>query len=138
MIAVICVLALAAGALAYERLGRSAEVHEKHRRSAIKITGAVENLFPGQPATLDVVAVNRTRRPLVVTKVKARALPAGLGCPASVLSISPARPRAPLAPRGSTTVRLRAVLTPTATSACEGATWPLRFRARAVTTRRAK
>lgn len=137
----VCLLTVVAGAVAYGRFatsGHGDDDRAAHRRSAVKLTGQVEHLYPGQPSTLELLAVNRTRRPLVLTKVKARTMPAGLGCPASALSISPARPRAPLAPHGSTTVKLRAVISGSATSACSGATWPLRFKAHAVTTRRAK
>jgi len=137
-ITVACVLALAAGALAYDRLaqpGGRDDARASHRRPAIALSGHIEGLYPNQPATLKVRAVNRTARPLVLRKVKARALAAGPGCPASMLAIRSARPRTRLGPHRSATVRLRTLLSPASTSACERATWPLRFRARAVARR---
>lgn len=134
-----CALALAAGALAYDQLlPAPSDEHSKaaHRRSTVKLSGHVESLYPGVPGTLEVRAVNRTHRRLVLTKVKARARTAGPGCPASAIAIRPARPRAKLAPRGSVSVRLHTMLLPDSPPACEGATWPLRFRARATSSGR--
>jgi hypothetical protein len=99
---------------------------------ALRITGSVDGLYPGATVPFRVRIENRLPRPVLVRSVRVRVGTAAAGCDRRLLRVPAARPRLRIGPRAARRVRLRATLAAAAGDACQGASFPLRFRARGV------
>ena len=123
---------LCAAAFAYASLSGSPDVDKAPRKQkALTISGSVENLQPGLPTKLNAVVRNRSRYQLRLRSVQAKVGDASPACPRSMLLTRAVRLRGVLRPHQSRTVPLSVTLVATAPDACQNATFPLRFRARA-------
>jgi hypothetical protein len=98
-------------------------------RHRMRLSGRVQGLFPGASKRMRVIVRNPTRVRIVLMRVRARAQDV-VGCPGSHVRIRPFRGKRPVPPRGRIVIRMRVRLSPTAPDACQGARWPVRFRAR--------
>jgi hypothetical protein len=97
---------------------------------SLKLKGKVTGLVPGVPKQMRVLVRNRTSRTLTVRRIKARARAAGPGCQGWNLLIPARRLRLSVAPHHKRRTSLTVRLSPGAFNACQGRTFPLRFKAR--------
>jgi hypothetical protein len=102
---------------------------------ALRVAGSVEGLYPGATVPFRVRIENRRPQPVLLRSVRVRVGSAAAGCDRRLLRVPAARPRVRIRPGAARRVRLRATLSPEAVDACQGASFPLRFRARAVVAR---
>ena len=133
-IATACTLVVLLGAAAFavaSLTGASGPSHLSKKRPAVTITGSVENLHPGIPATMIAQARNNTRRSLVVNKLRVTVKDASELCPQAMLQTQVIGSRHALAPRRTRTIPIRVTLLAGAPDACQDAMWPIRFKVRA-------
>lgn len=97
---------------------------------AIRLSGHVAGLYPGAAKSFRVSVANRSRRRWVVRLVKAVPGAPNRRCPAGNMKLAPYRGAFELPPRARRSVSLRAAMHPDAPDACQGALFPLTFRAR--------
>ena len=97
----------------------------------MRLSGHVGGLYPGAELPLPVTVENRSGRKLVLTKVRANPRDAGPGCRSGNIRVRDRRLKAPIAARGTVRVRLRVTMKANAANACQGARFPIGFRARA-------
>jgi hypothetical protein len=96
---------------------------------AIGLSGHVAGLYPGAAKSFRVSVANRTRRRWVVHLVKAVPGAPNRRCPAESLKLVPYRGALELPPRARRSVSLRAAMRFDVPDACQGARFPLTFRA---------
>ena len=126
---VIAVVLPALATLAGARAGaRSDPAPAPH--PAIRLSGHVAGLYPGAAKSFRVSVANRSRRRWVVRLVKAVPSTPNRRCPAGNLKLAPYRGALELPPRARRSVSLRAAMRPDVPDACQGALFPLTFRAR--------
>ncbi len=97
---------------------------------AIRLSGHVADLYPGAAKSFRVSVANRSRRRWVVRFVKAVPGAPNRRCPAKSLKLTPYRGALELPPRARRLVSLKAAMRPDVPNACQGARFPLTFRAR--------
>ncbi len=97
---------------------------------AIGLSGHVAGLYPGAAKSFRVSIANRSRRRWVVRLVRAIPSPPNRRCPAGNLKVVPYRGAVELLPRARRSVSLKAALRLDVPDACQGARFPLTFRAR--------
>jgi hypothetical protein len=130
-------LALALAGWAFASLGGSLG-HESSvslpglfPRSGLKVSGYVDGLYPGVAKSLPVGVKNRYSFRIRVRRIRPVVSDAGFGCSKANLSVSGFAGRLKVPPRRSRWVALQASMPLSATNRCQGAVFPLRFRARA-------
>jgi hypothetical protein len=99
-------------------------------RAPVRVTGHVTDLVPGSTAHLRARARNRSRAPIRLLWVKARASAAGPACGRLRLRTTRVRPRVEIAPGATRRLRIPVRLRGGAPDACQGAVFPLRYRTR--------
>jgi hypothetical protein len=133
----VCVAALASAGAAYavlsgdehQRPPTASAASSKHAR--VKIAGYVEYLYPGATSRLQLTLRNRSPRRVRVRWVKARVLDASPQCIAANLSV-PKRTRLKMKikPTRRKGVAMWATLADSAPESCQGAKFPLRYKAK--------
>jgi hypothetical protein len=103
---------------------------EARGHPSVRVTGHAHGLFPGKVGTLHVTLRNESPYPIWVVRVSARVEDAGPGCSGSVLRVSPRRAHLRIRPHGRIRTVLRVRMLPTSPDACQGARFPISFRAR--------
>jgi len=102
------------------------------RHSLVSLSGSATGLFPGASVPLPVKVRNRGARPLVITRIQVLAGAPGAACAGSNLRVAiPKRSGLRLGAHASATTTLSLQMLQSAPDACQGATIPLRFKARA-------
>jgi hypothetical protein len=99
-------------------------------RPAVRVTGSAVGLYPGKVGWLRVVARNASGTPLRLRRISATVGAAAPGCPGSVLLVRPLRLHHRIRPGGVYRTRLRFTMLASASDDCQGATFPVTFRAR--------
>ena len=94
------------------------------------VTGSVSGVLPGGRVWLPATIRNPYRRRLVVSSVTVAVGRARSACSASNLDVRPFRGRVVVPPRRSRIVRVLVRMPLTAAPECNGAKFPLRFRAK--------
>ena len=97
----------------------------------MKLSGHVGGLYPGLELPLPVTVENRSGRRLILTKIRANPRDAGPGCRAGNIRVRDRRLRVRIAAHREAWVRLRVTMKAGAANACQGARFPIGFRARA-------
>ena len=131
-IAAVAVLGLLAGAVAaYAALGvgDSAAKRDRHR-PAVRIRGDVDGLYPGASTVLYARVRNRSHRPIRVLRVKTRVGSPSAACDRIALHAKRIRPRVVIGAHHRRRLRIPVRLRASAPDACQGAAFPLRYRAR--------
>ncbi len=100
------------------------------QRSPLRVHGEVDGLYPGLVRWTVFPIRNRSNQRIVVSLIKAKVKDASPTCPAGNLQIAQRRMGVILAPKADWFVRMRVRMDPDADDACQGATFPLKFRAR--------
>ena len=111
------------------RAAATAEVQPQVKR--MRLSGHVGGLYPGVELPLPVTVENRSGRKLVLTKVRANPRDAGPGCRAGNVRVRDRRLKMRIAAHAKVRVRLRVTMKADAANACQGARFPIDFRARA-------
>lgn len=113
---------------------RGAEIDQQPakagKRDAVKIKGKIENLYPGRSAKIKLRLHNRTDRPLRVKKIRAKVGSAGPGCSAKNLKTKSKKLNRRIPPRATRKAKLPISMSANAADACQGAKFPLRYRAK--------
>ncbi len=131
-IAAIAVLGLLAGAVAaYAELGVGDPAAKRAgHRPAVRIRGHVDGLYPGVKTVLHAKARNRSHRPLRLLRVKTRVGSPSAACDRVSLRAKRIRPRVVIGAHHRRRLRIPVRLRASAPDACQGAAFPLRYRAR--------
>ncbi len=96
-----------------------------------KVRGNVDGLYPGAVRVLRVRVRNRFAFPVRVVQLRTKVKHASPDCTRQYLKVRRVkRPKKLLEPEAKRRIRVKAQMLPTAPDACQGARWPLRFRAR--------
>lgn len=104
----------------------------KAKASRVKIRGYVEYLYPGAKVRLQLTLRNRSPQRVRVRWVKARVRDAGAGCTAANLKIPPRKKlRLKIGHHKRKGVAMWATLADSAPESCQGATFPLTYKAKA-------
>lgn len=109
--------------------GRDAFARAGAGAGGLRISGSVGGLYPGSVRPLRVRLDNFGRRPLTVRSLRAVPRAASRLCPAATVRIVPHRRSIRIAPRSRRWVRLRISMRPDAADACQGARFPIAYRA---------
>ena len=99
-------------------------------RPAIGLSGHLAGLYPAVAKSFRVRIANRSRRRWVVRLVRAIPGAPNRRCPAGNLKVAPYRGALELPPHARRSVSLKAAMRPDVPDACQGARFPLTFRAR--------
>lgn len=95
------------------------------------LSGRARGLYPGAWKAMRMTVRNPTRAQIVLMRVRARAESVA-GCPGGMVRIRPFRGERPVPPGGRIRIRMVVQLSTAAPDACQGARFPVRFRARGV------
>jgi hypothetical protein len=96
------------------------------------VSGRVTGLYPGRTRAVSLRVANRHRVAILVTSLTARVRDGRAGCPARSLLVVPFRGAVRVAPRRRARIGVLVRMRRSAPDACQGASFPLRFRGRAV------
>jgi hypothetical protein len=125
------------GVAAYGRLishdlspRRSSPTGQTRSSGDVRIGGHAAGLYPGLVEDFRVHVDNLGRRPRIVRSVQAVVGKARTRCLARNVSVSSYRGGLRLPPRGRRWISLTIAMRPDAASACQGAVFPLTFRAK--------
>ncbi len=125
---------LAAAVGAYAALGGPSRASPARAgsdgRAPVRVTGHVTGLVPGASAHLRGRVRNRTGDPLRVVWVKARVRSASPACDRVNVRTKRIRPRYVVAAHATRRLRIPVRMKAWAPDACQGALFPLRYRAR--------
>jgi hypothetical protein len=99
--------------------------------SRLQVTGNVEGLYPGRQMWIELRVRNRYSHSITVRSIRVRVGDASPACLGSNLKTSRRHLKRVIPPHSKRRVRLRIEMAPNAANACQGATFPLKFRARA-------
>ena len=138
LICAVLAAALLCGAVAYAGesdffLGGSTKqdrAHAERRAEKIKVSGHIRGLYPGAAERMRVRVRNRLNHRITLKSVRVRVKDASSGCDRGYLSVRRFRSGVKIAAKKKTRVRVRVRMASAATDACQGARFPLRFRAR--------
>jgi hypothetical protein len=139
VITIIClVLAFAAAAFAATHEGgargngAAGELAAKPKHPGFSISGHTAGVVPGAHGRLRLQVHNRHRFKIRVTSIKTRVGNASAICPASNLSVRRFRGHKKVRARHARSFRVRIAMAASAPNACQGATFPLTYKGRAV------
>jgi hypothetical protein len=139
VITIIClVLAFAAAAFAATHEGgargngAAGDLAAKPKHQGFSISGHAAGLVPGTHGHLRLKVHNRHRFKIRVTSIKTRVGNASATCPASNLSVRRFRGHQKVRGRHSRRFRVRIAMAASAPNACQGVTFPLAYKGRAV------
>jgi hypothetical protein len=110
--------------------GRNDFVRASAGAGGLRISGSVGGLYPGSIRPLRVRIDNLRRRPLIVRSLRAVPRAASRRCPAATVRIAPHRRSMRVPPRSRRWIRLRISMRPDAANACQGARFPIAYRAK--------
>jgi hypothetical protein len=99
--------------------------------SSLLVSGHVTGLYPGASKLMRVSVRNGLGHAVELRWVRATVLDAGPECSRENLVAQPNRQHVPIEPHRTRALRLRISMRSRASNACQGATFPLRFRAQA-------
>ena len=102
----------------------------------VRISGNVTGLYPGASGQLNATARNRTDSPVRLGWVKTRVRNPVPGCDRLDLHTERIRPAVVIPPHGVLPLQIPVTMAASTTDACQGAVFPLRFRARTAVVRR--
>jgi hypothetical protein len=132
------IVALALAGAAYVKLTDVGDRHANgssptsgHRGSGLKVLGHIEGLYPGVTEVLPVKVKSRLPFRVRIRSIRTVVDDAGPSCSAANLRVPGYTGRLKIRPRRSRRVNLRIAMPAAAADACQGASFPLRFRARA-------
>jgi hypothetical protein len=130
----VLLLAVAVGTLAFHPAPADHEPWAEVRGALprFRVQGRVGGLYPGALKTMRVKVRNPYAFPIRIRRLRASVGAARPGCTAANLQVRRARANVVVRPRRTVRVRLRVRMRPSAPEACQGARFPLRFRATAV------
>lgn len=96
---------------------------------AFTISGSVDGLRPGKPATLRLTVANPEPQPIRLTSATATARAASSACPAGLLGITgfSGTPETVVAARGQAVIELTVTLSAQAPNACRQVAFPLTY-----------
>lgn len=100
--------------------------------SPLRVSGYVTGLYPGASKSMTVTVRNPLGDPVEVRWVGAKVRDAGPDCRGENLVAQPSRQQVQIEPHGVSGLELEISMRPSAPDVCQGATFPLRFRARAL------
>ncbi len=100
------------------------------RAPAISIRGHVRGLYPGRMKRVQLRLRNRTNHALVVSSIRAMATHANRSCSSDNLKTHTRRTHRRIPAHSTEHVRYRVRMIPNAADACQGARFPLHYRAR--------
>ena len=130
-----CTLAVLLGiaTFAYATIVGTPEFPQAAKRSkGLKISGNVDGLAPGVPATLSAKVKNNLSRKVKVRSLKVTVGDAGAACPRTLLNVQGLKTKTTaLKPRKTHTIPVSVMLSAAVPDACQNATFPLKFSARA-------
>ena len=134
-LATACMLAVLLGiaTFAYASIVGTPEYPQAAKKSkGIRITGSVEGLNPGVPATLSAKVKNNSGRTVKVKSLRVTVGDAGPACPRNLLTVQKAKTKKKaLKPRKTHTMPMTITLSAGVPDACQGAKFPLQFKAKA-------
>ena len=137
--AAVALALLAGAAFAYANLSGSVDALKAPRKTrALTITGHIENLQPGVPTTMTVSVRNNLRHRVRMRSLKLAIGDAGPECPGSMLITQRVRAKKSLRARKTRKVPVTVMLSPDAPDACQNATFPIKYRAKALLRRHAR
>jgi hypothetical protein len=132
----VCALVLVSGAIAVaavETGGRSSNpaLAAGRKTSGLRVVGHVDGLYPGAATKLAAKVTNPYPLAVVLRSLRAKVLGAAPGCGPENLSIGRYRGHRRIPAHRTRRVRIGIEMVEDAGDACQGAEFPLRFRARA-------
>jgi hypothetical protein len=123
---------LGAAAFAYANLVGSPESsYFSHKQRPVTITGSVEHLHPGTPTLMVAHVRNNTGHRIIMRRLRLKIRDASADCPRTMLETKTLRRRNSLPRRVTRTVPVQITLVEWAPDACQQATFPIKFKARA-------
>jgi hypothetical protein len=126
------VVALALASAAFAAIGGGTAHHRSaSSKPGLKVSGHIDGLYPGAVKPLPVKLKSNYPFPIRVRSVRARISDGGFGCPKEKLAVTRWTGLLRVRPHSSRHIALQAALSPSALNACQGAVFPLRFKARA-------
>lgn len=131
-VAAVVVVTLAAGAFAAAH-GTDPEARaasagpSKKSKSALRVRGSVDGLYPGGSQQLVVRVSNRSAKTTRIRSIKTRVDDAGPGCSAANLTAERRRVKLRIRPHSSRKLAIAVQMIPDAADACQGAQFPLTF-----------
>jgi len=106
------------------------------QKKGLQITGNVDGLDPGVPATLSAKVKNNLSRKVKVRSLKVAVGDASAACPRTLLTVQGLKTtKKALKPRKTHTIPVTMLLSAAVPDACQDATFPLKFSARATAAR---
>ncbi len=96
----------------------------------IQVKGKVKGLYPGSTRTMKVKVANRSRQKVRLVSIRARRQAASAACSKKNVKAKRFKGRTRLPARSKVKVPLIVRMKPTAPDACQGALFPITFRAR--------
>jgi hypothetical protein len=126
--------AIAFGAIGHETDGRGVQgaLAAGRKTSGLRVVGHVDGLYPGAQAKLAAKVKNPNAFPVVLRSLRAKVMTAAPGCGPESLSVGRYRGHRTIAAHRARRVLLGVEMVADAGGACQGATFPLRFMAKAV------
>jgi hypothetical protein len=125
-VALLCGAAFAyASAIGIPEMARA-----QHKKGAVTISGHIDNLQPGVPATLTATVRNNLRNPVKVRSLAVKVGDAGPGCPKAMLQVAPVKAKKKLRARRSIAIPISVTLSAAAPEACMSAKFPLKYKAK--------
>lgn len=108
---------------------RSAMVRgERSGRAAFTIAGSVHGLYPGATVRLTLAVANRLRSAIVVTSITTTVVSRTAGCAAGSLTVAAFAGHLTVHARRSAHLNVTARLRHATPNACQGVSFPLRYR----------
>ena len=124
------------GVIVTERPPSAASSVAERPTPEIEVKGNVKGLYPGAEKSMKVRVFNRLAKPVVLVSVRARVGNANHACTRENLRVTRFKDSRPIKAMGRARVRVSATMQPGAPDACQGARFPIAFRARVTGQRR--
>jgi hypothetical protein len=107
---------------------------KKKANPALNVSGTTAGLYPGGTVPLPLKVKNRTRFAVTLKKLTVKVGNASSACPGSLLHVVPFKPKTKLRKKKAGTVIVQVALSPAAPDACQNASFPITYKAKAVKT----